>query len=394
MINTDEIQGFLKENQIDGWLLYDFRESNPIARSVVGLTGRHITRRWFCYIPAEGDPGWLAHRIERSHFTDVVGGVKLYTSWRELHSELGALLSNSESVAMEYSAGAAIPYVSRVDAGTIELVRSFGVEVISSADLVQLIDARWTDDQLAGHRASARLILEAKDLAFAWVGDRLRSNHTLTEYDVQRFILERFDAMGVIAGHPPLVAVNANSGDPHYAPTEDTHQPIRGGDFILIDLWAKQQVADAVYADVTWVGYAGATAPERYAEIFEIVRDARDGAVAFIREQAASNGMIYGYAVDDVVRGHITEKGYGEFFVHRTGHSIGVELHGNGVNIDNLETRDERALIPGVCFSIEPGIYLPEFGVRSEIDVFLADLTPDGVIVTATPVQNAILTLL
>jgi Xaa-Pro aminopeptidase len=393
-MQIDEIQNFLRENQIDGWLLYDFRESNPIARRVTGLAGRHITRRWFCYVPATGEPIWLTHRIELSHFNDLPGEVRVYTGWRELHEELRTLLANSQKVAVEYSPDAAVPYVAKVDAGTVELVRGCGVEVISSADLVQRVEARWTDSQLAGHQESARLILEAKDLAFAWIGEQLKANRRVTEYDVQRFILERFDAMNLVADHPPIAAVNANSGDPHYAPTAERRQPIQRGDFVLIDLWAKQRAPDAVYADTTWVGYVGETVPERYATIFEIVRRARDRAITFIREMFAAGRTVYGYAVDDVVRDYITAKGYGEFFVHRTGHSIGVEVHGNGVNIDNLETRDERPLIPGVCFSIEPGIYLPDFGVRSELDVFLAHLTPDGVIVTTAPVQNAVLTLL
>ena len=393
-MNIDEIQHFLAENQLDGWLLYDFRGSNPIAQSVAGISAPGITRRWFCYIRAGGAPVWLVHRIELSHFADVAGEVKAYTGWRELHREMKMLLATSNRVAMEYSPDAAIPYVSRVDAGTLEWVRSFGVEVVSSADLVQRIEARWTDNQLAGHKESARLVLETKDLAFAWMGERLRDGKAVTEYDVQHLIMERFDAMDLEPGHPPIVAVNANGSDPHYSPTAEQHQLIQPGDFVLIDLWAKQKSPDAVYTDTTWVAYAGQTAPERYIEIFEIVRDARDLAVTFIRETLASGEVVYGYAVDDVVRNYITEKGYGEFFIHRTGHSIGTEIHGNGVNIDNLETKDERALIPGICFSIEPGIYLPEFGVRSEIDVFLTHLASDGVIVTTLPAQNEVLTLL
>jgi Xaa-Pro aminopeptidase len=304
------------------------------------------------------------------------------------------LLSDASRIAMEYSPNASIPYVSRVDAGTLEWIRSLSVEVISSADLVQLIEARWTEEQFAGHQESARLILAAKDLAFKWIGNQLRAGNSITEYDVQCFTMERFDAMDLTTGHPPIVAVNENSGDPHYAPTAMNYRKIEEGDFVLIDLWAKQQTPTAVYADTTWVAFAGATVPDRYVEIFEIVRDARDRAVAFIREKAATEESIYGYAVDDVVRGFITAKGYGEFFIHRTGHNIGTEIHGNGANIDNMETRDERALIPGVCFSIEPGIYLTEFGVRSEIDVFLAQPGKDGVIVTTVPIQNEVLTLL
>jgi Xaa-Pro dipeptidase len=393
-MNIKEIQNFLNEGQLDSWLLYDFRGINAIAQSVAGLVGRNITRRWFCHIPAKGTPVWLIHQIERSYFDNVCGDVRTYMSWRELHDEMAAMLSDSQRIAMEYSPDGAIPYVSRVDGGTLEWIRSMGVEVVSSADLVQLIEARWTEAQYAGHQKSARLILEAKDLAFRWIGAQLRAGNQITEYDVQCFLMERFDAMDVVTGHPPIVAVNAHSGDPHYAPTATNHQKIEKGDFVLIDLWAKQRTPDAVYADTTWVGYAGETVPERYVEIFEIVREARDRAVAFIREKAAAGETVYGYAVDDVVRGYITERGYGEFFIHRTGHSIGTEIHGNGVNIDNLETKDGRALIPGVCFSIEPGIYLTDFGVRTEIDVFLARSGRDGVIVTTVPIQTEVLTLL
>ena len=402
-MNIDEIQRFLTESQggshrdskqLDGWLMYDFRGSNPIARRVACIDDPGITRRWFCYIPSAGTPIWLVHRIERSHFVNVLGEVKTYTDWGELHREMENILAHSHRVAMEYSPFASIPYVSRVDAGTVEWIRSLGVEVVSSADLVQQSEARWTAEQLAGHQESARWVLEIKDEAFAWLGKQLRSGVPVTEYDVQSLIMERFDAMDLIPGHPPIVAANAKASDPHYSPTADQHQPIQPGDFVLIDLWAKQKAPAAVYADVTWVAYAGKAAPERYIEVFEIVRDARNLAVTFIRETFAVRKAVHGYAVDDVVRNYITEKGYGEFFIHRTGHNIGTEIHGNGVNIDNLETKDERALIPGICFSIEPGIYLPQFGVRSEIDVFIADLTPEGVIVTTLPVQEEVLRLL
>ena len=412
-MNIEEIQRFLTEKPdgsqrnskssrrkdrdskgFDGWLLYDFRGSNPIARNVAGINDPGITRRWFCYIPLGEMPIWLVHRIEVSQFANVLGEVRTYTDWGGLQREMETILRGSSRVAMEYSPFAAIPYVSRVDAGTVELIRSLGVEVVSSADLVQQSEARWNADQFAGHMESAHLILEIKDEAFAWLGVQLRDGVPVTEYDVQSFIMDRFDAEDLIPGHPPIVAANAKASDPHYYPTTDQHQPIRPGDCVLIDLWAKQKAPDAVYADTTWVAYAGTNAPQRYIDVFEVVRDARDLAVNFIRESFAAGEVVYGYAVDDLVRGYMTQRGYGEFFIHRTGHSIGTEVHGNGVNIDNLETRDERALIPGVCFSIEPGIYLPKFGVRTEINVFIADLTPEGVVITTLPAQEEVIMLL
>ena len=393
-MNLDKIQRILKLYDIDGWLLYDFRGINPIAQRAAGVAASAITRRWFCYIPSTGNPTWLIHRIEQSHFSQVSGRVITYMSWCEFHDGIQALLTDSGKVAMEYSPNASIPYIARVDAGTLELVQSFGVQVVSSANLVQHIEACLTADEFGTHREAARQILEVKNLAFAWIGENLKAGNSISEYDVQSFIMERFDAMNLIAGHPPIVAVNANSSAPHYFPTSAEHQQIKAGDFILIDLWAKKDSPNAVYADTTWVAYAGKQAPERYTSIFDIVRSARDRAVTFIRSMTAAGKTIYGYEVDDIARGYITEMGYGEYFIHRLGHNIGTELHGNGVNIDNFETRDERPLMPGICFSIEPGIYLPEFGIRSEIDVFLAHPRQDGVIVTTVPVQNEVLLLL
>ncbi len=393
-MNLDEIQRILKSCEIDGWLLCDFRGINPIAQRVAGVAENMLTRRWFCYIPSRGDPTWLIHRIEQSHFSQVSGRIKNYMSWRELHHEIMTLLSDIGKVAMEYSPNASIPYVSRVDAGTLELIQSFGVQVVSSANLVQHIEACLTEDQLGTHREAARLILEVKDLAFAWISEQVKAGKSISEYDVQCLIMAHFDSMNLTAGHPPIVAVNANSSAPHYFPTSAKHQPVKEGDYILIDLWAKKDSLNAVYADTTWVAYAGKQAPEQYVKIFEIVRNARDRAVTFIRDMTAAGNTSYGYEVDDVARAYIAEKGYSECFVHRVGHNIGTEIHGNGVNIDNFETRDERPLIPGICFSIEPGIYLPEFGIRSEIDVFLAHPKQGGVIVTTVPVQNEVLLLL
>ncbi len=393
-MKISEIQHQLKTLELDAWLLYDFRGINPISQNVAGLAGAHITRRWFCLVPAEGKPRWLVHRIETSNFVGVPGQTTLYAGWQELNEEMRTLLAGIKSIAMEYSPNCEIPYVSRVDAGTLEWIRSFGVEVQTSAELAQRMEARLNDAQAAGHQASAHLVLQAKDYAFAWIGSQLSDGKTITEYDVQQEILGQFDAMDLVTDHPPIVAVNAKSSDPHYAPTATDTQEIKAGDFILIDLWAKQKEPDAVFADTTWVAYAGKTVPAQYVEIFEIVREARDRAVRFIRERWDADEPIHGYEVDDCVRGYITEKGYGEFFIHRTGHNIGTVIHGNGANLDNLETRDARALIPGVCFSIEPGIYLSDFGVRTEIDVFLAGPGRDGVKVTTAPVQNRVLPLL
>ena len=389
-----EIQRELAALGLDAWLLYDFRGINPIAQNVAGLAGAHITRRWFCLVPAHGEPRWLVHRIETSNFVNVQGQVALYAGWEELNEAIQTLLADVKTVAMEYSPNAEIPYISRVDAGTLEWIRSFGIEVHTSAELAQRMEARLNEAQATGHQVSARLVLQAKDYAFAWIGSQLRDGKTITEYNVQQEILGQFDAMGLITDHPPIVAVNAKSSNPHYAPTLTDTQEIKAGDFILIDLWAKQKDSDAVFADTTWVAYAGKTVPARYVEIFDIVKEARDRGVQFIREKWAVEEPIYGYEVDDCVRGYITEKGYGEYFIHRTGHNIGTVIHGNGVNLDNLETRDARALISGVCFSIEPGIYLSDFGVRTEIDVFLAGPGKDGVKVTTAPVQNQILPLL
>ena len=389
-----EIQRELTTLELDAWLLYDFRGINPIAQNVAGLAEAHITRRWFCLVPAYGEPRWLVHKIETSNFVGVPGQMTLYAGWQELNEAMQVLLTDTQTLAMEYSPNAEIPYISRIDAGTLEWIRSFGVEVRTSAELAQRLEARLSEKQAAGHQAAARSVLQAKDYAFTWIGTQLRDGKTITEYDVQQEILGQFDAMDLVTDHPPIVAANAKSSDPHYAPTATDTQEIKAGDFILIDLWAKQKEPDAVFADTTWVAYAGETVPSQYVEIFEIVREARDRAVRFIREKWERDEPIHGYQVDDCVRGYITEKGYGEFFIHRTGHNIGTVIHGNGVNLDNLETRDRRTLIPGVCFSIEPGIYLNDFGVRTEIDVFLAGPGRDGVKVTTAPVQNRVLPLL
>jgi Xaa-Pro aminopeptidase len=369
------IQKALAEQQVDGWLLYDFRGSNPIARSVIGFDESQIgTRRWFYLIPQEGAPVAIMHVIEPHALRGAPGVSVLYRSWKDLEGLLGKHLAGMRRVAMEYSAGAAIPYVGRVDAGTVEMVRTAGgVEVVSSADLVQTFEARWTPEQKELHDRAARDTMRAKDEAFALIRERLRTGAPVTEHEVQTFIQGRFDAYGLYTHHPCIVAVNDHASDPHFETGPGPlNRAIRKGDLVLIDLWSK--VANdprAVYYDATWMGFCGPDVPPKMREVWEAVRGARDAAVDFVKASVSGGRTIHGYEVDDVSRAYIEERGYGPYFLHRTGHSIGYEVHGNGVNIDNLETRDQRKIIPGVCFSIEPGIYLPEFGVRSEIDMYV-----------------------
>ncbi len=378
------IQKALAEQGIDGWLLYDFRGSNPIARSLIGFDEHQIgTRRWFYLIPAQGEPVAILHVIEPNALKGTAGKSVLYRSWKELEGLLKSQLAGMKRVAMEYSAGAAIPYVGRVDAGTVEMVKAAGPQVVSSADLVQFFEARWTKDQKDLHDRAARGCVAAKDAAFALIRERLKTGAAVTESEVQALVMRRFEEQGLFSHHPCIVAVNDHASDPHFetAPGPDD-RAIKKGDLVLIDFWAK--VANdprAVYYDATWMGYCGQDVPAKMREVWETVKGARDAAVAFVTESVAAGRTIAGWEVDDVSRGYIEKRGYGPHFLHRTGHSIGYEVHGNGVNIDNLETRDQRKIIPGVCFSIEPGVYLPDFGVRSEIDMFIhpgrAEVTGD-----------------
>jgi Xaa-Pro aminopeptidase len=376
----DKIQQALKEADLDGWLFYSFRESDPIASNILGTGGEgHIaTRRWFYLVPQSGEPTKINHSIERTVLDHLPGKKLIYLPWQQLHehlrNSLGALTSaRRPRVAMQYSPEAAIPYLSRVDAGTIELIRSLGVEVVSSANLVQQFESAWNDEQLAMHEEAARGLYSTVREAFAEIGRRINEKIPTTEYDIQQFIMGRFGDLGLITRDPPIVAVNANSAAPHYEPTSERHSPINAGDFVLIDLWAKLDRHGSVYADITWTSVVSDSVPEEVNRVFTVVRDARDAATEFVREAFSQGRIIYGWQVDDVCRSVIEKAGYGEQFIHRTGHNIHTEVHGNGANIDNLETRDERLLIPRTCFSIEPGIYLEgRFGVRSEIDVYVS----------------------
>ena len=369
MFDLTAVQTALREFGFDGWLLGDFRGSNVLARRILDLAERQITsRRFFYFVPAAGEPRKLVHRIETGALDHLPGTRTVYLRWQELEAGLKALVAGARRVAMEYSPRNANPYVSRVDGGVLELVRSFGVEVASSGDLVQLFEAAWDDDQWRMHQDAAVHTDSAYPRAWRYIADRVRRGQTPTEREVQGEILRHFSEHGLTADHAPIVAVGPHSGDPHY---ETGDAPLRAGDFVLIDLWAKLDRPRAVYSDLTRVGYIGTEVPARYEEIFAIVARARDAAIARVRAAFAAGEALQGWQVDQAARDVIDRAGYGEAFVHRTGHSIGQETHGNGANMDNLETHEERRVLRRTCFSIEPGIYLPEFGVRSEVDVFV-----------------------
>jgi Xaa-Pro dipeptidase len=372
MFDLAAVQAALREFQLDGWLLYDFRGQNVLARRVIDLPAeKFLSRRWFYFVPASGEPRKLVHRIEDGALDHLPGGKAVYLRWQELEAGVGKLLGGARRVAMEYVERNANPYVSRVDAGTIELVRSFGAEPVSSGDLVQLFEACWDDEQWRLHLEAAQHTRSAYDLAFAFIAERVRRDGAVRESAVQQCILDHFAKHGLVTDHPPIVGVGPHSGDPHYAPTPATDAPIQAGDFVLIDLWAKLDKPRAVYSDLTWTCFVGETVPERYESVFRVVAQARDAAIGRVRQAFAKDEPLQGWQVDDAARAVIEQAGYGRHFIHRTGHSIGQETHGNGANMDNLETHDQRRVLRRTCFSVEPGIYLPEFGVRSEVNVFV-----------------------
>jgi Xaa-Pro aminopeptidase len=375
MFDLAAVQSSLVQLGIDGWLLYDFRGLNVLARRVVGLpTDAMLSRRWFYFIPARGEPRKLVHRIEPRSLDSLPGEATIYLRWQELEAGVAGLVAGARRVAMEYVPRNANPYVSRVDAGTIELVRSFGIEIVPSGDLVQMFEACWDDDQWQMHQEAARHTRSAYDVAFAFIADRVRKTGSVHETEVQQCILDHFAAHQLTTDHPPICGVGPHSGDPHYEPRPGPAGLIRAGDFVLIDLWAKLNRPRSVYSDLTWTAFVGAEVPARYEEIFQIVARGRDAAIARVQQafrKDGSAGTLLGWQVDQAARDVIDRAGYGQFFCHRTGHSIGQETHGNGANMDNLETREERRVLPRTCFSIEPGIYLPEFGVRSEVNVFI-----------------------
>ncbi len=383
------IQDELRAHGVDGWLIFNFQGTNAVANNLLGLPA--LTRRYFVWIPVQGTPIAVTHRIEQQPWTGWIGDNWPYSSWRELESRLAQLLPGNPRVAMEYAPGDAVPYVDRVPAGVVEMIRATGAEPVTSGDLVSAFYARWSDEGLAGHRRAARHVYEAAHEGFRRIAAAVRTGREVDEWEVRSWIKDELVRRSLTVGADSIVAVNANAANPHYAPSADHHAQIHEGDLVLIDLWGKEDEG-AIYADQTWMGYAGDAVPERLEQIFAAVRDARLAAIDLIRRRAAAGQDIAGWEADDASRAVIVERGWGEYFIHRTGHSIDRELHGSGPNIDNLESKDTRRLIPGVGFSIEPGIYLPgDVGFRSEVDVFMG---PDGPEVTTPEPQTAVYALL
>ncbi len=400
------IQGALAEDDVAGWLFFDFHGTNPIARRILGVGAApgasKTTRRWFYLVPREGEPLKLVHRIEPHALDHLPGRALVYLTWEELDRGLADLArpilaagsrrtGAAASVAMEYSPSARLPYVSRVDAGTVERVRATGLHVLSSADLAQRFDGVLDPEARRDHVRTGAVLHGLFGAAFAHVRDRVRRGEPVTECGLQRWLLQRFDEAGLVTDDPPAVAVNQHSGDPHFenAPARDA--AIREGDFLLVDAWAKARHPGAIYADYTQVAFVGRTVPEAHAAIFEVVRNARDAGIALVRDALAAGRPVRGCDVDDATRAVVRAAGHAGRFLHRTGHSIGEEVHANGVHLDNLETRDERRLLEGTLVSVEPGIYLDAFGVRSEVNLLI-----DGgrAVVTTEPAQSEIPALL
>jgi Xaa-Pro aminopeptidase len=355
-------------------LFFDHHRRDPLAYRVLGFEpASHITRRWYYFIPAKGEPRGLVHRVESGMLDAVPGEKTRYSSWTEQVDGLRKILGGARRVAMQYSPQCAIPYVAMVDAGTVELVRGLGVEVATSAELIQHFEARWTKAQLESHLEAGRRVDRVRGEAFAMIGERTRNGAAVEELEAKRFILDGFAKQGLVRADGPIVGVNGNAANPHYEPQEGMTKPIRRGDFVLLDMWAKLDQPGSVYYDITWTGFCGTEPRDDIRKVFAIVREARDRAVARVEQAMRAAQAIRGFEVDDAARGYITSQGYGPNFVHRTGHSIGQDVHGNGANMDNLETHDERRIVPWTCFSVEPGIYLQDFGVRLEVNVFVEE---------------------
>jgi Xaa-Pro aminopeptidase len=371
VFDLNAVQAAVREAGFDGWLLYDFRGQNVLAQRVAGVNPK-LSRRWFYFVPASGEPKKLVHAIEPGSLDHLPGGKKtVYRRWQELEAGVGELVKGAKRVAMEYSPRNANPYIGRVDAGTVELVKSYGCEVLPSGDLIQLFEAVWDDEQEKSHFEAAKHCRAAYDVAFGFIADQIRANGKVMETAVQARIMRHFEDCGMTTYSPPIVGVGPHSGDPHFDTSTATDKSVERGSFVLIDLWAKMDRPRSVYADYTRVAFVGNSVPEQYTKVFNVVAAARDAGIKKVKDAFAAKQPLLGWEVDAATRAVIEKAGYGDQFTHRTGHNIGQEVHGNGAHIDGLETREDRHIIRRTCFSIEPGIYLPEFGVRSEVDVYI-----------------------
>ncbi len=373
--NLKKIQTILNQMNLDAWLFYDFRGSNDLALSILDISKEsHLTRRFYYLVPKVGEPVKIINGIEAFHLDHLPGKKLTYSNHTSLSQHISDSLKGLKKISMEYSPKNAIPYVSKVDAGTIEQIKSYGVEIVSSGDLISMFNAVWTKEQYEENKPVAKALTDIVDLSFSFIKENISSKKELTEYDVQNFIMNEFNKRNYFTDYPPIVGVNENSANPHYEPSEKINKPIRENDFVLIDLWAKVKKSDGVWADITWVGYVGNKIPDKYRKVFDVVAKARDAAFNLVNSQFKADKEIRGYEVDDAARQVIVNAGYGDYFIHRTGHSITTELHGSGAHMDNFETKDERLLLPSTSFSIEPGIYLTgDFGIRSEIDVYISE---------------------
>ncbi len=372
-MDIGKIQKALRDKRIDGWLLTDFRNRDYLAYRVIGLNFEKMaSRRWYYYIPAKGEPRKLVSAVERLHLDALPGKRLVYLSWQEQHGALKKLMGPGKKIAMQYSPKNNVPYVSLVDGGTIELLKSLGYKIVSSADLISMFVSVVPEEGYRTHIEAGRIMDRIRVEAFDQIRAAVRSNSGATEYDIQQYVARRFREEGLTTYDPPMVGVNDHPADPHFETAKETARAFKQGDTVLIDMWAKKDIPGGIYYDITWVGYIGSTPPAKYVKMFNAVKAGRDAAIKFVKDKFAKGETCYGWQVDDACRNVVKKAGFGKYFLHRTGHSITEETHGNGVNIDNLETKDERALLPGCCFSIEPGIYLDgEMAVRTEINMFI-----------------------
>ena len=391
-LDIKDVQAALKADGLDGWLLYDFRGLNPIAADVTGVsrkTGHLATRRWYYLIPATGEPRGLVHAIEKDSLSHLPGSATRYAGRDQLEAGLRQLLAGVRRIAMEYSPECAIPYVSRVDGGTIELVRQSGVEIVSSGDLIQRFSAVWDETSVATHRQASEKLYRVKDRAFETITRRLRDGTATTEYDIQQLMAGWFRDEGLVSDSDPDVACQENAGNPHYLPTASRHRAIRADEIVLLDLWGKLDRPGAVFADITWMGFTGPRVPEPFARAFSAICAARDAGIALVQNAVRAGRDVRGFEVDRAARTVLQTAGFADKILHRTGHSLGETVHGNGVNMDDYETHDNRRLLPGTGFTIEPGVYFDDFGVRTEINMVVGvrDATVTG------PIQTEILAL-